>query len=101
MGRFNVYTILQDKLGYIWLGSKGGGLARSNRPLQSYRNYADLSFQIYRHQEGNPQSLANDNVYCITEDHEGRILAGTYGSGIDVIDNPTSDHLRFRNVSTA
>lgn len=101
MGRFNVYTILQDKRGYIWLGSKGGGLARSSRPLQNYRSYADLSFQIYRHQEGISKSLSNDNVYCITEDHEGRILAGTYGSGIDVIDNPTANQLRFRNISTS
>ncbi|WP_170111287.1 two-component regulator propeller domain-containing protein [Mangrovibacterium marinum] len=101
MGRFNVYTILQDQQGYIWLGSKGGGLARSSRPLQDYRNYADLSFQIYRHQEGNPQSLSNDNIYCITEDQQGRILAATYGSGIDVIDNPAADHLRFRNISTS
>jgi signal transduction histidine kinase/ligand-binding sensor domain-containing protein/CheY-like chemotaxis protein/AraC-like DNA-binding protein len=99
--RFNVYTIWQDKPGYIWLGSKGGGLARSARPLQSYRNYADLSFLIYRHQDGNSQSLSNDNVYCITEDHQGRILVGTYGAGIDVIDNPAADRLHFRNISTS
>ena len=100
LGRFNVYSILQDKRGYIWLGSKGGGLARSQRPLQNYRNYSELSFQIYQHQPSNEQSLSNDNVYCITEDQQGRILVGTYGSGVDVIENPASDRLRFRNIST-
>ncbi|WP_163708089.1 hybrid sensor histidine kinase/response regulator transcription factor [Mangrovibacterium lignilyticum] len=98
--RFNVYTILQDEQGYIWLGSKGGGLARSRRPLQNYRNYNELSFHIYRHEEGNKQSLSNDYIYSITQDQEGRILVGAYGSGIDVIDNPSSEHLRFTNIST-
>ena len=101
LDRFNVYAVFQDKRGYIWLGSKGGGLARSRMPLQAYRNYRELTFRLFRHEEGNDKSLANNNVYCITEDREGRILLGTYGSGIDVIEKPAADRLSFRHISMA
>ncbi|WP_423127710.1 hybrid sensor histidine kinase/response regulator transcription factor [Gaoshiqia sp. Z1-71] len=98
--RFNVYTILEDRDGFIWLGSKGGGLARSVKPLQHYLSYNDISFRVYRHRPGDSRSLANDNVYAVFQDRAGLIWVGTYGGGINLIINPKDDQLVFRRIGT-
>ncbi len=97
---YNIYTIYQDKKGYIWLGSKGGGIAVSTRSLQDMNhNYAAFKFKLYQHQEGNPESLSNDLVYSIIEDHLGRIWIGTYGGGLNLVTKRTDNSLVCRHYN--
>ncbi|MCW0484382.1 ATP-binding protein [Prolixibacteraceae bacterium A06] len=98
--RFNVYALLQDKDGFLWIGSKGGGLARSRKPLHQYASYNDIIFRIYRYDPDSPVALADNNIYALMQDRQGQIWVGTYGKGINLIDKPGADPLTFRLVST-
>ena len=100
MSRFNVYSILEDKEGYLWLGSKGGGLARSGLPLKNYPSYDKVTFQIFSHESGNPHTPSSNNIYSVMEDRKGNLWLGTYGRGIDIIEKPHDKELNFRNIST-
>ncbi|MDD4990851.1 MAG: two-component regulator propeller domain-containing protein [Paludibacter sp.] len=84
-----VYNIMEDRSGTIWLASKGMGLFKVNRK-------SDNTF-IIRNFQYNPQdiySLSSNAVYSVFQDHLNQIWVGTYGGGINLIDNSTGE-LRF------
>ena len=87
---YNVYTIYQDSKGYIWMGAKNRGLGISKSPLGTTPDaYRQLEFDYIR-STGHTNALINNDIYSITEDHLGRIWVGTFSSGIDIIEHPTS-----------
>jgi ligand-binding sensor domain-containing protein len=46
---YNIYSILEDHEGYIWLGSKGGGVLVSSKPItKGNKFYEKLSFNLYQ-----------------------------------------------------
>ena len=53
----NIHCIFQDSEGYMWYGTRGGGLCRDN------------GYQI--------DKLGENNIRCITEDGDGKIWFGT------------------------
>ena len=71
----NVYTIIQDNLGYMWFGTQDG--------LNKYDGY---DFTIYRHDPKNPNSLSTGNFGKIFQDSSGIFWFGTFGGGIDKFD---------------
>lgn len=64
----NVYTIIQDHLGYLWFGTQDG--------LNKYDGY---EFIIYRHEPGDSNSLTTGNFGKIFQDSSNLIWFGTYG----------------------
>ena len=83
----NVYSIIQDHLGYLWFGTQDG--------LNKYDGY---DFTIYRHEPGNPNSLTTGNFGKIFQDSSNILWFGTYGGGVDLYD-PLTDHLiNFANI---
>lgn len=64
-----VHTILQDKRGYLWFGTDGGGITR----------YDGKQFISFTTTEG----LCNDLVYAMSEDKDGRFWIGT-AKGISI-----------------
>lgn len=97
---FNIYTIMQDHTGHIWLGSKKGGIAVSNIPLQNLNDYKKVFFYIYKNDFNDSTSLSNDNVYSIIEDSYHRIWIATYGGGINIVENRTNDKLNCKIINT-
>lgn len=69
-----VFSITQDRQGYMWFGTADG--------LNRFDGY---SFTIYRHSPDDPASLANNTVRRITEDQRGNLWLRT-GSNIDRFD---------------
>jgi ligand-binding sensor domain-containing protein/tRNA A-37 threonylcarbamoyl transferase component Bud32 len=65
--------LLEDKEGSIWIGTRGGGLARLKNSL----------FKCFSTKEG----LSGDIVFPIMEDSQERIWAGTYGHGVNIVEN--------------
>jgi signal transduction histidine kinase/ligand-binding sensor domain-containing protein/DNA-binding response OmpR family regulator len=96
----NIYAILLDKSGYLWLGSKGKGLFVSHSPLASYSNLNDLSFINYQTIHDDPESINNNNIYALVEDHFGNIWVGTYGNGISIAQKQNNDTYKFRQITT-
>lgn len=96
----NVYTIMQDEKGYLWLGSKGGGVYVSTRPLNEFRSgYGALRFFQYRKQASDPASLSSNMVYSIRQDHHGRVWIGTYGGGLNLVEERTPERMSCRQIN--
>ncbi|MDR1331195.1 MAG: response regulator [Tannerella sp.] len=66
-----VHSIYEDDGGNLWLGSYTNGLSRMDRRTGRCEYVP---------------AFDNRRVYCVTGDRQGRLLAGTYGSGFFILD---------------
>ena len=85
-----VYCIFQDKQKNIWLGTKGNGLYKLTPKISG----KGFDIENFKYEKKNLFSLSHNNVYCVTQDTEGRIWIATYGGGINYIDT-TDGKTRF------
>lgn len=76
-----VYALLQDSRGYLWMGTRGGGITR----------YDGNSFKTFSVKDG----LINNYVFCIREDKEHNLWIGT-NNGLSIYNGVT-----FKNFSPA
>ncbi|MDD7336699.1 MAG: two-component regulator propeller domain-containing protein [Prevotella sp.] len=85
-----VYCVTEDHAGQIWLGTKPDGLYR-------LRPAGNGSFEVdhFLPDPHNKFSISAANVYALCEDRQGRLWIGTYGGGINCIDNVEVKHPRF------
>ena len=86
-----IYVMLKDQAQTIWLGSKENGLFRlvpRNRPYH-YEVYH------YMNNPSDPYSISDNKISCIDEDHNGRIWIGTYGGGLNLVEEKEDGAIRF------
>ncbi len=76
-----INDIIQTKKGDMWIATNNG-LLKFSEGLNSYEHFKNSS---------DPESLNNNNVYCVLEDQSGIIWAGTFIGGINKL-----DPLRYR-----
>ncbi len=62
----SVMSILQDKKGYLWFGTRDG-----------LNKFDGNKFIIYKHDTEDPKSLSNNNIHSIYEDKSGNLWVGT------------------------
>jgi PAS domain S-box-containing protein len=78
---------------YLWIGTDGGGLDKFFPGTGVFINY--------RHNENDPNSLCNDQVYSMLEYDSEHLLIGTFGSshagGLDLFNLKTNKFVNFRN----
>lgn len=79
----NIYHIMQDSNGNIWISSKGNGLIKATPTDNNATRY---TCEYFRHDPDNPYSISSDRVYYTKQDHNGRIWVCTYGGGINLIE---------------
>ncbi|HWB92294.1 MAG TPA: two-component regulator propeller domain-containing protein [Puia sp.] len=77
-----VYSILQDHTGVVWLGTKQNGLFRAE-PVDSGGTTYTISH--FREDEKDVNSINGDDVYTLAEDKHGRIWAGTFDKGLNEV----------------
>lgn len=65
----NIYAVVKDEDGKIWMGSRGDGLCIDD---VWYKNSSD------------PHSLSNNNIFYLYKDSKNRIWIGTFGGGLDL-----------------
>jgi ligand-binding sensor domain-containing protein/serine phosphatase RsbU (regulator of sigma subunit) len=75
-----VGSILEDKDGDFWIGS-WDGLYKLNRNTKEY--------DLYRHNNQDPTSLSNNQIYMLYEDSKGRMWIGTAG-GLNLFDKSSN-----------
>lgn len=98
---YNVYNMLEDREGYIWLCTKGAGIFTSNQTLDEvHPRYDRLTFTNIHYDPGNPNSLNNNNVYDIEIDELGRIWVATFGGGLNLITRDEDGERVFRKFTT-
>ena len=80
-----VTTILQDKYGFIWVGTWSG-----------LNRFDGVEFKIYQRALSNPTSLGDNYIFDIYEDSKGDLWIGTRG-GLSRYNLATDDLTPFRN----
>jgi len=71
LSQSHVNCILQDRHGFLWLGTQDG--------LNRYDGYR---FRVFKHDARDPGSLANNTVWALLEDRDGTLWVGTDGGGL-------------------
>ncbi|MGD1957632.1 MAG: two-component regulator propeller domain-containing protein, partial [Fulvivirga sp.] len=81
-----ISTILQDSMGFIWVGTQDG--------LCRYDGY---QFEVLRNLPDDKQSLAANWVRTMAQDMDNNFWIGTYGGGITKFSPRTMDFINFAN----
>lgn len=87
MAHNTVYAIMQDREGFIWLGTKNG--------LNRYDGY---SFKSYNINYNDSASLSNSWINVLFEDSRGNIWIGTEGGGVNCIIRKTGKIVKYSNI---
>ncbi len=79
-----VTSIVQDKDGFIWIGTRGG--------LNQYDGY---NFKVFNQIPGDSNSLVNPSIESLFVDSKGKIWIGTKSGGVSKYDPVTG---KFKNI---
>jgi two-component system sensor histidine kinase ChiS len=82
----SVTAILQDRRGFLWIGSENG--------LNRYDGY---EFKVYKHLPNDSNSLSHNEIVTILEGNDGFIWIGTEGGGLNRFDPRTDSFMHFYN----
>ena len=74
---------MEDSQGNLWFSTKGKGLVKAEPD-----NSSKLGFRFTRfmNEEDNPNSISSNEVYCSYQDSKGRIWAGLFGGGLNLLE---------------
>ena len=78
----NVYNIMEDNAGNLWLASKGGGLTKV---APDSKTASGVTVTEYRHNPRDRYSISDDKVYYTFQDSYRRIWVCTYGGGLNLM----------------
>lgn len=83
LSQLNVTSIYQDKLGYLWFGTRNG-----------LNKFNGNSFEIFWNHADDEHSISNNVITCITEDAQGNLWIGTE-NGLNRLDKNTNEFRRY------
>ncbi|TFG89090.1 MAG: hypothetical protein E4H16_04115 [Candidatus Atribacteria bacterium] len=97
---YNVYSIVEDREGFIWLCTKGAGIFISRQAIKEVSpHYERLTFASIQSEQGNSNSLNNNSVYDLVIDDLDRVWVATYGGGLNLIDTDENGNRVFQNFT--
>jgi len=82
----DVNTILQDKRGFIWVGTADG--------LNRYDGY---KFKTFRNDVKDTSSIGGSYIQDMAEDSDGNLWVATIGGGLNKFDRKTNRFHRYRH----
>jgi signal transduction histidine kinase/ligand-binding sensor domain-containing protein/PleD family two-component response regulator len=82
----NVFSIIQDRHGFIWIGTHDG-LSR----------YDGSRFVTFYHDPMDENTLADSNFGKLLEDRDGNIWLGTWGGGLDRYNPATGQFTHYKH----
>ncbi|WP_281337199.1 hybrid sensor histidine kinase/response regulator transcription factor [Flavobacterium eburneipallidum] len=88
----DIYHMLEDNKGRIWLGTKGNGLF-CLIPKEQPFNYKVIH---YKYNERDRYSISSDKIYRIFQAASGKIYLTTWGGGVNLIQE-SNKGIRFIN----
>lgn len=83
LAQSQVYSMIEDSRGYIWMGTRGGGISRFDG--NQFKNYNTAN------------GLINNYILSLFEDDSGKIWIGT-NDGISVFNGIKFENLRIQNL---
>jgi len=72
LSQSTVYSILQDSEGFMWFGTRGGGLNK----------YDGYEIEVFKHEPGDSNTLPGNEIISLCEDKSGNFWIGTRGKGL-------------------
>lgn len=78
----NVYHIMEDNKGNLWLSTKGNGLVKAEPDILSP---AGFRFTRYKNDPNILSTINNNDAYFTYQDSKGRIWVGLLGGGLNLI----------------
>lgn len=84
MADLTITSILQDKYGYMWFGTKNG--------LHRYDGY---TFEIFNSDPSNSNTLSDNAIMCLAEAEDGKIWVGAESHGLNLLDPLTGNVQRY------
>ncbi|MEO8209621.1 MAG: two-component regulator propeller domain-containing protein [bacterium] len=87
LGSNFIKALFEDKEGYLWIGTYGGGLTRYNDKNNEFKNY--------RFDQDNPFSISSDFTESIIEDSTGNLWIATNGGGVNRFDKKKELFYRY------
>ena len=86
LSQATVYDVLQDHLGFIWIGTSDG-----------LNKYDGTRFEVYRHQPEDSLSISDSDIRFIYEDGNKRLWIGSSG-GLDLLDRNINGFVHFHHA---
>ena len=86
----NVSSIVQDRLGFMWFGTRLGGVSR----------FDGYEFRQFQHSTDDPESLSSNDVWTLFKDSTGTLWVGTNGGGLDRYDEATESFVHYLDHGT-
>jgi ligand-binding sensor domain-containing protein/serine phosphatase RsbU (regulator of sigma subunit) len=86
LSQSSVNAIIQDKEGYIWLGTQDG-----------LNKYDGISFTIYNYKQHDSTSLSNPHIRSLFECSDGYIWIGTESGGLNKFNKLSGKFQSFQN----
>ena len=83
LSQLHVTCIYQDRLGYMWFGTRNGLNKFNGNNFETFWNHAD-----------DECSISNNTIACITEDAEGNLWFGTE-NGLNKLDKRRNGFKRY------
>lgn len=84
-----VYSITQDKTGFMWFGTKDG--------LNRFDGY---EFKTFHHDPFDSNSIAGSSISALLSDSRGRLWVGTMNGNLDLYDNRKNCFKHFLKGNT-
>ena len=86
--RNDVFTICEDRFGYVWIGTHGGGLYKFDPKEKKFTSYCV--------DPKNPNSLNDNYIWSIIEDRNGILWIGTESGGINQFDRDNNRFIHYK-----
>lgn len=84
-----ITSIIEDKNGSIWVGTRGGGLNRFDREQERFMRFLD--------NPDDEKAISNNYITALFQDASGIILVGTE-SGLNILDPETNEFTIYQQV---
>lgn len=91
LSQSTVFSILEDSRGFMWFGTRTGGLNR----------YNGYEFTVFKNNPQNKNSLSSNEVISLYEDSSGTLWVGTRNGGLNRFDLHLEnfEHIELAGVS--
>jgi serine/threonine protein kinase/ligand-binding sensor domain-containing protein len=86
LSQSNVFSILQDRQGFIWFGTQDG--------LNKFDGY---NFTVYKNRLQDSTSISDNYINVVYEDKKGTLWVGTAGGGLNRYDPRTQSFTAYRH----
>jgi signal transduction histidine kinase/ligand-binding sensor domain-containing protein len=84
----SVYSILEDHYGFMWFGTRTGGLNK----------FDGYSFTSYQNDEYDSLSISGNEILSLCEDRRGMLWIGTRDEGVNKFDQHTNRFIRYASI---